>query len=111
MNISGKWKIKAKENEITKKMSYRTTITSKDLDGTVEFYTIFLQLVGEAKNKPIENDSYIIVKPENAWLSFFKKEDKTEIVAIVRDFEYEPVQSEQTFNSNDDDSNDDDLPF
>lgn len=106
MNLSGKWKIKASFNEATGKISYRTSITQKNMDGETEFYTVFLNLVKDAKYKAINDNQYIIVKPEDAWLSFYKKSDGTQqIVAMVKDFEYEEgAETNQGIS-------DDDLPF
>ena len=108
MNISGKWKIRTKVNDVTGKISYRTSITAKDMNGNTEFYTIFLSLVKDAKNKGINDGDYIIVKPENAWLNFYRKtnDDKdTQIVAVVQDFEYaDNPEFKETPKS-------DDLPF
>lgn len=92
MNLSGKWKIRTKVNEITGKISYRTVLTAKDVEGNTEYHAIFLTLVGDAKNKPIDDGTYITVKPENAWLSFYRKDDKDEVIAIVKDFDYEEAQ-------------------
>jgi hypothetical protein len=115
MNLSGKWLVRAKINDETGKVSYRTTIVNKTMDGEKEYATIFLNLVKDAKDKPIDDKTYIEVKPENAWLGFYKiKNDKGEeetiFVAKVKDFEMgetledakveiEPVED------------DDDLPF
>lgn len=107
MNLSGKWKIRTKVNEITGRVSYRTILTAKDMEGNNEYHAIFLSLVGEAKNKPIDDGTYIIVKPENAWLSFYRKDDKDELTAIVKDFDYEETQETPTFTSD----SEDDLPF
>lgn len=106
MNLSGKWKIKAKLNEETGKTSYRTILTSKNKEGETEYFSVFLTLVGAAKNKPIENDTYIIVDPQNAWLSFYGEKDNQTITAMVKDFDYDeqPVVEETWIG-------DDDLPF
>ena len=106
MNLSGKWKIRTKVNEVTGRISYRTTITTKDINGNTEYHAIFLNLVGEAKNKPIDDGTYINVKPENAWLGFYRKNESDELVAMVKDFDYEEAQ-EPEFTSD----SDDDLPF
>lgn len=112
MNISGKWKIRTKVNETTGKISYRTTITTKDIEGNTEYYTIFLSLVGDAKFKGIDDNSFIIVKPENAWLSFYRKsETETQIVAIVKDFEYENEQEDSLDRAFNNQTSGDDLPF
>ena len=105
MNLSGKWKIRTKVNEITGRVSYRTILTTKDMEGNNEYHAIFLNLVGEAKNKPIDDGTYITVKPENAWLSFYRKDDKDEVIAMVKDFEYDEAPQATTGDS------DDDLPF
>lgn len=111
MNLSGKWKIKASVNDVTGKISYRTTVSAKDKDGNTDFYTMFLNLVGDAKFKPIDNDMFIIVKPNDAWLSFFKKnEGGHQMVAVVKDFEYENEEIESN-RFNNQISGDDDLPF
>lgn len=106
MNLSGKWKIRAKVNEVTGRVSYRTVLTTKDMEGNTSYHSMFLTLVGDAKNKPIDDGTYINVKPENAWLSFYRKDDKDEVIAMVKDFDYEEVQ-ETTQGSYEDD----DLPF
>lgn len=107
MNLSGKWKIRAKVNEVTGKVSYRTSIAQKNKDGEAEFYTMFLNLVKDAKNKPIDDNSYIIVKPENAWLGFYRKDNETQLVANVMDFDYADLEGFQVNQVN----TDDDLPF
>ena len=113
MNLSGKWKIKTYVNEVTGKISYRTVITAKDMQGNAEFYTIFLNLVGEAKYKGIDDGTFIIVEPDDAWLSFYRKNDKeTQMVAMVKNFEYEKESddtSDRAFNNQID--GDDGLPF
>ena len=105
MNLSGKWKIRTKANEMTGKVSYRTVLTTKDMEGNTQYHAIFLSLVGDAKNKPIDDGTYINVKPENAWLSFYRKDEKDEVIAMVKDFDYEEVQTTQGSYE------DDDLPF
>lgn len=113
MNLSGKWKIKTSVNETTGKISYRTNISTKDMEGNSEFYSVYINLVGDAKFKPIDNDMFIIVKPEDAWLSFFnKKEGGHQMVAVVKNFEYENESedtSDRAFNNQID--SDDSLPF
>ena len=106
MNLSGRWKIRVKANEVTGKVSYRTTIVQRDLEGNTDFYTIFLNLVKDAKNKAIYDNQYIIVKPEDAWLGFYRKDNETQIIAYVKDFEYDESEVNIT-NAEDDDS----LPF
>lgn len=106
MNLSGKWKIRTKVNEMTGKVSYRTVLTTKNIEGETEYYSVFLTLVGDAKNKPIDDNTYIIVKPENAWLSFYKRsETDAQITAMVKDFEYDEAPQTTTGDS------EDDLPF
>ena len=107
MNLSGKWKIKAKVNEVTGKVSYRTSLVQKDKDGKAEFYTVFLNLVKDARNKAIDDNQYIIVKPENAWLGFYRKDNETQIVANVMDFDYADLEG---FEIKQEDTGDD-LPF
>lgn len=103
MNLSGKWKIRTKVNEQSGKISYRTVLTTKDMEGNTEYYSVFLSLVGEAKFKGIDDNTYIIVKPENSWLSFYRKsETETQIVAVVKDFEYDTPRTTDYG---------DDLPF
>lgn len=114
MNLSGKWKIRTSVNENTGKISYRTTLMAKRIDGEPEYYTIFLSLVGEAKFKGIDDNSFIIVKPENAWLSFYRKnETETQMVAMVKDFEVESEAQDTSDKAvnNQINSFGDDLPF
>lgn len=115
MNLSGKWKIKTKVNEVTGKVSYRTIVTTKLQDGTTDFLTIFLNLVKDAKYKGIDNDQYIEVKPGDAWLSFYKGKDEngndmTTLTAVVKDFNI-VEENENTVEVNEIQENDDDLPF
>lgn len=110
MNLSGKWKIKTNFNEQTGKTTYRTVLVNKTIDGTPTYASVFIDFVGNAKDKPIENDMWIEVKPENAWLSFYKTiKDGKEIVtfnAKVKDFEIsEQEQADYT------DFGGEDLPF
>lgn len=107
-NVSGKWKIRVKVNNETEKISYRTTLVQKDKDGKAEFYTVFLNLLDAAKNKPIDDGQYIIVGPKDAWLGFYRKEGtETLLVANVKNFEYADLEGFEVNQVN----TDDDLPF
>lgn len=111
MNLSGRWKIRATVNENTGKISYRTVLSTKKLDGTYEYYTMFVNFVGEAKYKVVDDNIFINVEPDDAWLSFYRKsEDESQMVAMVKDFKFDEelgkveAQPVETYS-------DDDLPF
>lgn len=106
MNLSGRWKIRVKANDVTGKVSYRTSIVQRDLEGNTDFYTIFLNLVKDAKNMGITDGQYIVVEPEDAWLGFYKKDNETHLVANVKRFSY----ADEDIEMNVVDTNDD-LPF
>lgn len=108
MDIKGKIKVFAKVNEIDGSISYRTYITSKSLDGKTLYHYMFLNLVGEAKNKPIDDNSFIDVK--NGFLSFNRTSKdgnaKDTLKVVISDFDY--CEDKQSTNSTDDNL---DLPF
>lgn len=104
-------KIKAKVNEVTGAISYRTVFTSKKQDGNTFFASMFVNFVQEAKNKPVDNDSYIFIK--SGFLSPRETKDgKTEWNLVVQDFDYDEstpsVEPSQEFSTT---YEDDDLPF
>lgn len=109
MNITGKIKVKAKVNEWNGSISYRTVLSNKRQDGETEFMSIFINLVKDAKNKPIDNDSYINVK--SGFLTFSKdKEGKDILRIVISDFDYEEeMQGNESFNAGE--TYDDGLPF
>jgi hypothetical protein len=105
-------KVKAKVNEVTGNISYRTVFSNKNPDGTTFFASMFINFAQEAKNKPVDNDSYIFIK--NGFISPREgKDGKTEWNLVILDFDYdESTPSEEpsqefapTY------SDDDDLPF
>ncbi len=122
MNISGKIKVRAKVNEITGSVSYRTTLVNTRQDGEKEFMTIFLNLIKEAKNKPIDDNSYIDIK--NGFLAFNTqttdkvdkntgakvKVDESVVKLVISDFDYiEEMQGFESLNAGE--TYDDGLPF
>ena len=105
-------KIKAKVNEVTGAISYRTVFTSKKQDGETFFASMFVNFVQEAKNKPVDNDSYIYIK--SGFLSPRETKDgKTEWNLVIQDFDYDTAEQESTIIQNEffGVSSDDDLPF
>lgn len=104
-------KVKAKVNEVTGNVSYRTVFSNKKADGTTYFASMFINFAQEAKNKPVDNDSYIFIK--NGFISPREAKDgKTEWNLVILDFDYdesEPsAEPSQEFSASYDD---DDLPF
>ena len=108
MNISGNVKVKAKVNDMTGFISYRTVFTNKKADGETEFASMFINFVGEARNKPVDNDQMILVK--KGFIAFKNdSEGKAVWNLVVQDFDYQEDVAKsvinETFNI------DDDLPF
>ena len=106
MDVIGRAKIKAKVNEVTNKISYRIVQTAKNQTGETIFASMFVNFVGEAKYKPVDNDQYINIK--KGFLSFRNDaEGKTVWNLVIQDFDYEEGNNTE-FNPID---MDDDLPF
>ena len=105
-------KVKAKVNEVTGNISYRTVFSNKNADGTTFFASMFINFAQDAKNKPVDNDSYIFIK--NGFISPRETKDgKTEWNLVILDFDYDEStpsgDTSQVFAPTY--SDDDDLPF
>lgn len=104
--FTGQRKIKSKINEATGNVTYRTIFTDKNQNGETIFGTMFVNFVGEAKNKPVDNDDVIDITK-----SFIKpRQDANgniQWILVVQDFDY-TTPSGEIFGVTD---SDDDLPF
>ncbi len=112
--------VRAKVNEINGTISYRTSISSKNKEGKKDWITVWINPIGEAKNKPIDDNTAIYIK--QGFLSFDKIQvKKIDVITgqevtvedeslklIISDFIYEDELTDNTYQIADDDS---DLPF
>ena len=100
-------KVKAKVNEKTGRVSYRTVFTNRSQNGETEFASMFIRFVKGAKDTVLDDNTYIKIK--DGFLSFNLDENgRANWVLVIADFDIDNESSE--FASNDNYS-DDDLPF
>ena len=101
-------KVRAKVNENTGKVSYRTVFTNKSPTGETQFASMFIRFVKDAKDAVLDDNTYIKIK--NGFISFNRDNTtgKDNWVLVISDFEID--DSRQSTNVNEVDL-DDDLPF
>lgn len=97
-------KVKVKVNETTGRTSYRTVFSNKREDGSREYASMFIRFIKDAKNKIVENDTYIKIK--EGFLSFNMINGTPNWTLVISDFDYSEPR-EETF----DDYSEEDLPF
>lgn len=95
-------KVKAKVNEKTGNISYRTVFTNKNKNGETEFASMFIRFVKNAKDTVLDDNTYIKIK--DGFISFnIDENNKTNWVLVIADFDID--ERSQNMGS------DDDLPF
>ena len=110
MDLAGaKIKVKVAVNETTGKISYRTATKGKDKEGKDIWKSRFINLVQDAKNKPIDNDTFITIT--KGFDTFEEKDRGTEWRIVVQDFEYNDIPTGAKTADFTYSEEDDELPF
>ena len=86
-------KVKAKVNETTGRISYRTVFTNRSQNGETEFASMFIRFVKGAKDTVLDDNTYIKIK--DGFLSFNLGENgKVNWVLVIADFDIDNESSE-----------------
>lgn len=100
-------KVKAKLNEKTGRISYRTVFTNKSPEGETQFASMFIRFVKNAKDTVLDDNTYIKIK--DGFISFNTDSDgKVNWVLVVSDFDIDDRKKNIEVNEFD---QSDDLPF